>query len=90
MHHSHRERVDGVDERVVGLQLGVVVTDVDELTEKLRRKQHLEQASIALEAEEKAQRAERVRLQVSKHTVKVHVHLFDGNAHVQSSYKYSS
>ena len=65
MHHSHRERVDGVDERVVGLQLGVVVTDVDELTEKLRRKQHLEQASIALEAEEKAQRAERVRLQVN-------------------------
>jgi len=59
---SYRQAVELVDERQVGADVAVVVSDVDERLEQLGGKHALEVSTISLHTEQEPQRTKGVRL----------------------------
>ena len=60
---SYRQTVELVDHLSVGLEIFVVMADVDEHLKQLSRKQLLEHAAVTLHAEEEAKGAECIHLE---------------------------
>jgi len=59
---SYSEAVEFVDERQIGADVAIVMSNVNERLEQLRRKHSLEVSTIAFHAEQEPQSAERVSL----------------------------